>query len=79
MNSPQTTAIAASQERPGSAYNGYVMLLVLLGLVIGLPALFFGFGPKVGAVILPLLVLGVLSFLMILNGFFMIHNGLSIT
>ena len=73
MNSPQTTAIAASQERPGSAYNGYVMLLVLLGLVIGLPALFFGFGPKVGAVILPFLALGVLSLLMILIGFFMIQ------
>ncbi len=73
MNSPQTTAIAASQEQPGFAYNGYVMLLVLLGLVIGLPALFFGFGPKVGAVILPFLALGVLSLLMILIGFFMIQ------
>ncbi len=73
MNSPQTTAIAASQEQPGSAYNGYVMLLVLLGLVIGLPALFFGFGPKVGAVVLPFLALGVLSLLMILIGFFMIQ------
>ena len=73
MNSPQTTAIAASQERPGSAYNGYFMLLmlfVLLGLPIG-SALLFGLGLVGGAAIPPYIALGFFSLL--LTGFFMIQ------
>ena len=67
--------MAASQERPGAAYNGYGMLIALL-FVIALPGLYFlaGLGPVLGpAVGVPVLVVSLLAFTFISVGFFMIQ------
>ena len=71
--SDDNNVMTTTRENQGSASNGYTMLLLLLGLVIGLPVVFFGLGPMLGAIILPFVALGVLSFLMILIGFFMVQ------
>ena len=69
------SAIIASKERGGSAFNGYTMLIGLL-VTLALPALYFlaGLGVALGpAVGIPVLLLSVLAFLMIAIGFFMIQ------
>ena len=66
---------AASQERGGSASNGYVMLLILLIIGVFLPVFMAsGVGPAMGpGVFVPVIILGVFIFLMIAVGFFMIQ------
>ncbi|MEO1047994.1 MAG: SPFH domain-containing protein [Pseudomonadota bacterium] len=74
MNSPNKD-ISASQERRGSAYNGYAMLGALLAIPVAV-ALFFagGMAPVLGPVIgVPFLIISVLAFVLISVGFFMIQ------
>ncbi|NQX93479.1 MAG: SPFH domain-containing protein [Erythrobacter sp.] len=74
MNSPNTQ-MSASQERSGTAYNGYVMLVTLL-LIPLFPVLYFlsGLGPALGpAVGVPVLIVSLLTFLLVAAGFFMIQ------
>jgi len=73
MNSPNTD-MSLSKERSGSAYNGYTMLLVLLGIVAGCLAVFVGLGPIIGPiVVVPVFILSVISFVLVAVGFFMIQ------
>ncbi|QUL37100.1 SPFH domain-containing protein [Erythrobacter sp. JK5] len=70
-----TKAMAASRERPGSAFNGYTMLLALLAIVVFVMALVVtstlqAVGPALGV---SLLALSALSFFLIAIGFFMIQ------
>ena len=67
--------MASSRERPGSAYNGYVMLMALLAILAFVVTFFAsGMGPVLGPIIgLPFLILSVLSFILIAIGFFMIQ------
>lgn len=74
MNSPNTD-MSLSKERGGSAYNGYTMLLALVAIVL-VPLLYFlsGMGAALGPVIgIPVLLGGVLGFVLISVGFFMIQ------
>ena len=74
MNSPDKN-MAVSQEQSGSAYNGYTMLLALVAIVV-VPVLYFaaGLGNALGPLIgLPMLIGGVLGFILIAVGFFMIQ------
>lgn len=74
MNSPNKD-MSASLERGGSAYNGYTMLLALMAVLV-VPAVYFaaGMGDALGPVIgLPMLIGGVLGFILIAVGFFMIQ------
>ncbi len=67
--------IATSQERAGSAYNGYVMLAILVAILVFVPVFFgSGGGVALGPVIgIPFLILSVAAFIMIAVGFFMIQ------
>ena len=74
MNSP-SKEMSASLERRGSAYNGYTMLLALAAVVV-VPLIYFaaGMGDALGPVIgLPVLIGGVIGFVLIAVGFFMIQ------
>ena len=74
MNSP-SKEMSASLERRGSAYNGYTMLLALAAVVV-VPLVYFaaGMGDALGPVIgLPVLIGGVIGFVLIAVGFFMIQ------
>ncbi len=73
--SDSSPGMASSRERPGFAYNGYVMLIALLAIVAIVFAFFVsGIGPTLGPVIgLPFLILSVLAFVLISIGFFMIQ------
>ncbi|MEL6487169.1 MAG: SPFH domain-containing protein [Pseudomonadota bacterium] len=67
----QDRAMAASKERPGSAYNGYFMLLILLAILVFGP---FGFFATVGSALVALVVLPcIFAFVFISIGFFMIQ------
>ena len=72
-------AMTASEERVGSAYNGYVMLVVLLAAIVLIIYALFGAFPDDGAtkadklIFVGMLVLGGLSNLIISIGFFMIQ------
>ncbi|MEM1196040.1 MAG: SPFH domain-containing protein [Pseudomonadota bacterium] len=70
MNSPNQE-ISASKERGGSAYNGYVMLLALLGILVLTPFLVSAMRGTPLAIIS--VGLAVLAFLLIAVGFFMIQ------
>ena len=74
MNSPNKD-MAVSQERSGLAYNGYIMLVVLLATpVVPFALLAGGLGQMIGPMIgVPILVLSVIAFIMIAVGFFMIQ------
>ena len=74
MNSP-SKEMSASLERRGSAYNGYTMLLALAAVVV-VPLVYFaaGMGDALGPVIgLPVLIGGIIGFVLIAVGFFMIQ------
>lgn len=73
--SSETHAMTASKERAGSAYNGYVMLLALVGIPLFCGLYFLAgmghiLGPAVGV---PVLVVGSVSLILIATGFFMIQ------
>lgn len=70
MSDP-SIAMTPSQERTGTAYNGYVMLLLLVGIFVFEP--FFFFATKGSLFAILLLLLGVFAFLLIAVGFFMIQ------
>ena len=80
--SEETTRMARSQERPASTFNGYLMLLVWLGLLLWGAWSFMAFGASVEASapsplwIVSLIVSAVLG-LLILVGFFMIQPNMS--
>jgi regulator of protease activity HflC (stomatin/prohibitin superfamily) len=66
-------ALRLSSERPASTYNGYVMLLVLIGAVVACP---IGAGLVVEGALIPgfaLLVLGILAALLVASGFYLLQ------
>ncbi len=68
-------AMAVSRERPGSAYNGYVMLAALVAILAFVAMIFILELPYIigGPMALLLLGLSVFSFILIAIGFFMIQ------
>lgn len=70
MTTPNRS-MAASKERSGSAYNGYAMLLIMLGIFVFAP---FGFFATVGSALVALVLLSsIFGFIFIAIGFFMIQ------
>ncbi|MEL7445632.1 MAG: SPFH domain-containing protein [Pseudomonadota bacterium] len=69
------SAMSVSQERAGSAYNGYIMLALLLGiLVFSVVFITSGIGPALGPVVaLPVLLSCAFVFILIAIGFFMVQ------
>jgi len=67
--------MVSSRERTGSAYNGYSMLLALLGILAFIAVIFLSPLPYVldPAIAVTLLALSAVSFVLIATGFFMIQ------
>jgi len=64
-------SMAASLERPGTAYNGYVMLLLLLAFMVRGPFAFFA--TLESGLVLLVAPISLFSFILIAIGFFMIQ------
>jgi len=74
MSDTENTMVS-SRERTGSAYNGYSMLLALLGILAFIAVIFLSPLPYVlgPAIAVTLLALSAVSFVLIATGFFMIQ------
>ena len=77
--SVEMTGMNISRERAASSYNGYIMLLVLVALIVVLAILLPGMAPDVGASkaaklgFVGSLIVGLVSVIVVAAGFFMIQ------
>lgn len=69
---PGSGAMIASTESPASTFNGYVFLLLMLGSML-LPVLGAGMAKGGNPMGIGLMIFGVLAFLLIISGFYMLN------
>jgi regulator of protease activity HflC (stomatin/prohibitin superfamily) len=72
-DSPDHQALRLSRERPAHAYNGYVMLLVLLVAWIAVPAGGAGIAAELKGLGAAIIILGILATVIVLPGFYLLQ------